>query len=62
MHGGLDAHNGFDSHDGHDSHKKFSISGEDGKGLIFPEDLLLADASMVFQLQLCKHTVCKELV
>ena len=26
----------------------------------FPEDFLLADASMVFHLQQCRHTVCKE--
>ena len=29
-----------------------------GKGLILPEDLLLADASMVFHIQQCRHTVC----
>ena len=29
-----------------------------GKGLILPEDFLLADASMVFYLQQCRHTVC----
>ena len=29
-----------------------------GKGLIFPEDFLLADASMGFQLQQCRYTVC----
>ena len=28
-----------------------------GKGLILPEDFLLADASMVFHLQQCRHTV-----
>ena len=28
------------------------------KGLILPEEFLLADASMVFHLQQCKHTVC----
>ena len=28
------------------------------KDLIFPKDSLLADASMVFYLQRCKHTVC----
>ena len=28
------------------------------KGLIFPEDFLLADASMVFHLQQCRHTIC----
>ena len=31
-----------------------------GKGLILPEDFLLADASMVFHLQQCRHTGCKE--
>ena len=61
-HGGLDAHNGFDSHNGHDSHDKFSIPGQDGKSLILPGKLLLADASMVFFFQLCRYTVCKELV
>ena len=29
-----------------------------GKGLILPEEFLLADASMVFHLQQCRHTVC----
>ena len=29
-----------------------------GKGLILPEDFLLADASMIFHLQQCRHTVC----
>ena len=29
-----------------------------GKGLILPEDFLLADASMVFHLQQCRHTIC----
>ena len=28
------------------------------KGLILPEDFLLADASMAFHLQQCRHTVC----
>ena len=33
-----------------------------GKGLILPEDFLLADASMGFHFQQCRHTVCvKEL-
>ena len=31
-----------------------------GKGLILPEDFLLADASMVFHLQQCRHIVCRE--
>ena len=53
---GLDVHNGFDSHDSHNSHDKFSVPGQVGKGLIFPENLLLADASMVFHLWQCKHT------
>ena len=30
-----------------------------GKGLILPEDFLLADASMGFHLQQCRHTVCR---
>ena len=30
------------------------------KGLILPEDFLLADASMGFHLQKCRHTVCRE--
>ena len=50
------------SYDGHDSHNKFSIPGQDGKGLILSEDLLLVDASIVFHLQLYRHTVCRELV
>ena len=29
-----------------------------GKGLILPKDFLLADASMVFHLQQCRHTLC----
>ena len=28
------------------------------KSLILPEDILLADASMIFHLQQCRHTVC----
>ena len=31
-----------------------------GKGLILPEDFLLADASIVFHLQQCRHMVCRE--
>ena len=54
---GLD---GFDSQDGHNSHDKFNTPGQAGKGLIIPKDLLLADASMVFHLQQCRHTVCRE--
>ena len=53
-------YNGFDSHSGHDSHNKFSVLGQVGKGLIFPDNLLLADASMVFHLQHCRHTGCRE--
>ena len=60
MYVGLDVHNCFDSHDGHNSHNKFSVFGQAGKGLILPEGLLLADASMVFYLQQCRHTVCRE--
>ena len=60
MHVSLEVHNGFDSHDSYDSHDKFLISGQAGKGLILSEDLLLTDASMVFHLQQCRHTVCKE--
>ena len=29
-----------------------------GKGLILSKDFLLADASMVFHFQQCRHTVC----
>ena len=29
-----------------------------GKGLILPEDFLLADATMVFHLQQCRHIIC----
>ena len=50
----------FDSQYGGDSHDKFNAPGQAGKGLILPEDLLLADASMVFHLQQCRHTVCRE--
>ena len=46
----LDIHNGFDSHNGHNRHDKFSISGQAEKSLILPEDLFLADTSMVFHL------------
>ena len=46
MHVSLDVHNGFDSHNSHDSHDKFNALGQAGKGLIIPEDLLSADASM----------------
>ena len=60
MHVSLDVHNGFDSHDGHNSHDKFLIPGQAGKDLILPEDLLLADTSMVFYLQQCRHRVCRE--
>ena len=28
------------------------------KGLILPEEFLLADASMIFYLQQCRHTIC----
>ena len=62
MHGSLDAYSSFDRYDGHDSHDKFSIPRQAGKGLILPKNLLLADASMVFYLQLCRHTVCRKLV
>ena len=54
----FDSHNRFDSYDGHDSHDKFSNPGQAGKGLILPEDLLLADTSMVFHLQQFRHMVC----
>ena len=60
MHISLEIHNGFDSYDGHNSHNKFLIHGQAKKGLILSEDFLLADASMVFHLQQCKHMVCKE--
>ena len=60
MHVGLDVHNCFDSYNGHDSHNKFSVPGQARKGLILREDLLLADASKVFYLQQCRHTVCRE--
>ena len=60
MHISLEVYNDFDSHDGHDSHNKFLISGQAGKGLILSKDLLLADASMVFHLQQCRHMVYKE--
>ena len=60
MHDSLDVHNSFDSHDGHDSHDKFSIPGQARKGLILPEDLMLADTSMVFHLQQCRHTGYRE--
>ena len=48
--------NGFDSHNGlngqyvYNSHDKFSVSEQVGKSLIFPENLSLADANMVFYL------------
>ena len=29
-----------------------------GKGLILPEDFVLADASIGFHLQQCRHTIC----
>ena len=29
-----------------------------GKGLILPKDFLLANASIVFHLQQCRHRVC----
>ena len=60
MHVSLEVHDSFDSHDGHNSLDKFLIPGQAGKGLILSEDFLLADASMVFHLQQCRHTVCKE--
>ena len=51
---------GFNDQYGHDSHDKFTASGQTGKGLIIPEDLLLADASIVFHFQQCRHLVCRE--
>ena len=52
-------YNGFDSHNGHDSHEKFNALGQAEKGLIILEDLLLADTSMVFHFQQCRHIVCR---
>ena len=54
------SHAGFNDQYGHDSHDKFNTPGQAGKGLIISEDLLLADASMVFHLQQCRDTVCRE--
>ena len=54
------SHNGFDNQYGHNSHNKFNASGQAGKGLILPKDLLLADISMVFYLQQFRDTVCSK--
>ena len=49
-------HNCFDSYDSHNSYDKFSVLREVGKGLIFPENLLLANTSMVFHIWQCRDT------
>ena len=48
----------FNSQNGQNSHDKLNAPGQAGKGMIYPEDLLLADAIMGFHLQRCRHTVC----
>ena len=60
MNVGFDGQYGHNSQDGHNSHDNFNAPGQAGKGLIIPEDLLLADASMIFHLQQCRHMVCRE--
>ena len=45
-------------HVGFDGHGRSYAPRQAGKGLILSEDLLLADASMIFHLQQCRHTVC----
>ena len=45
-------------HVGFDGHGRSYALRQAGKGLILLEDFLLADASMVFHLQQCRHTVC----
>ena len=62
MYNVFDSYNGFDSYNNHNNHNKFTTLWQAGNSLIFPEDFWLADASMVFQLQLCKYTVCRKLV
>ena len=60
MNVGFDGQYNHDSQDGHNSHDKFNAPRQAGKSLINLEDFLLADASMVFHLQQCGHTVCRE--
>ena len=41
-----------------DGHGRSYAPRQAEKGLILSEDLLLADASIIFHLQQCRHTVC----
>ena len=45
-------------HVGFDSHGRFYAPRQAGKGLLLLEEFLLANASMVFHLQQCRHAVC----
>ena len=60
MNVGFNGQYGHDSQYGYNIHNKFNAPGQAGKGLVIPEDLLLADASIVFHLQQCRHMVCRE--
>ena len=45
-------------HVGFDGHGRSYAPRQAGKGLLLPEEFLLTNASMVFHLQQCRHTVC----